>query len=244
MRIVVFFTLLFTCVACKKAEDRRCLKAAGGHSSKEIFLGNFSELDLGPHIEFSLVQDSTNKMVISGPKNLLNFISSDISGGKLRVWNENKCNFLRSYKKTVHVTIHLQNINKIKSQVSKSLNCLNQLITGNLEINLFEGSGLLNLHIKSNELQMSSQGYTRAQLTGEANYFNLRSIDASVVDAFQLNAIDSVNLQNHSSGTLRVRTNNGKLGAQISSIGSVWYKGTPNPIQLLQYGTGQLVDKN
>ena len=42
-------------------------------------------------------------MQSKGGENLLNFITTEIIGGKLIIQNTNRCNFLRSYKKVVVV---------------------------------------------------------------------------------------------------------------------------------------------
>lgn len=245
MKIALTTILILIIFACKKAEDRKCLKSAGSYSTKELVLGDFSTLNLGPHIEFTLVQDTVNKMVLSGPKNLLNFISSEIDDkGKLRVFNDNKCNFLRSYKKIVKATLHFKSIKKIISTISKDLKCSNFIQSEILSVEMPEGSGLLNLDVNCNKIIVSGNGFCRINLRGTSNYGKFEIRDDFDLNAFGYNFLDSVNVSTSSSMTTEVMAENCKLGAHISSSGSVWYKGVPSEIEYLRYGTGKLVDKN
>lgn len=245
MRAFLIVFILFVFFACKKAEDRKCVKSAGEYSSKEITLENFSKLNLGPHIEFTLVQDTVNKMIVSGPKNLLNFVTSEInSEGELKIYNKNKCNFLRSYSKYVKVKIHLKKITEIFSKISKDLTCLNTLQTSSLNIHIPEGSGLLSINVDANNFSLRGNGHCQIQLDGNVNYARFEIWDNFRLNAANLTAKDQLTIKSHSSANAHVYADNCKLGAQISSDGSVWYKGTPTSIEYLRYGTGKLTNKN
>lgn len=245
MRFLLVISIVLSLFSCKKAEDRRCFKSAGKTSIKEIELGEFSKLKLGPHIKFELQQDTLNKMVLSGPKNLLNFISSDIIDSELKVWNENKCNFLRSYKKFVTVRIHLKKIDQVHSEATKDLTCVNQLVCDDLIYEIVDGAGINYINVNANQLNGAVlTGYGTLDLIGSSNYLSLKVRSVGKVNAYGFTPLDSVNVFSSTSELVTVNANNAKLGAQISSTGSIWYKGTPNSIEYLQYGTGELVDKN
>ena len=59
---------------CKKSEDRNCFKSTGAMSVKEIELGEFSRLYMGPHLKYVLIQSDENKLRIVGGKNVINFV--------------------------------------------------------------------------------------------------------------------------------------------------------------------------
>ena len=110
MKRIGAFILILLVLGCDKPEDRSCLKSIGDQSTKEVILADFDKLHLGPHLRYVLVQDTVNKVVLSGGANLLNFVTSEITDNKLTIENENDCNFLRSYDEIIVAEVHLKNI--------------------------------------------------------------------------------------------------------------------------------------
>ncbi|NDC92891.1 MAG: hypothetical protein EB087_04160, partial [Flavobacteriales bacterium] len=112
-RLFFFLIIPFLFSSCKKPSDRSCYKMTGDIINKIIPLGSFSQLDLGPYIQYELIQDTANFIEISAGKNLMNFISSEIETGNLVIKNNNKCRFLRYKKEKVTAKIHFTTLNSI-----------------------------------------------------------------------------------------------------------------------------------
>ena len=72
-RLFFFFLVPIFFISCKKPSDRSCYKMTGDNINKIIPLGSFSQLDLGPYIQYELIQDSTNFIEINAGENLVNF---------------------------------------------------------------------------------------------------------------------------------------------------------------------------
>lgn len=66
MRLILFISISIILFSCKKAEDRTCWKSAGDETKLEVSLESFDKLFLREHIVYELVQDSLNKLVITG----------------------------------------------------------------------------------------------------------------------------------------------------------------------------------
>lgn len=232
-------------ISCKKAEDRTCFKFAGDPSEKEILLESFQSLDLGPHIRYELVQDTVEKVVLSGGENLLNLIRVEVVDNKLLIRNENKCNFLRSYKKEVKVTIHLVNIFTLYYSGSKEISCLNQLNLGYLQLIMLDGAGKCNMNVNCSYLNtVVSNSWGNFELHGQTNYLRMNVKANGFGSAYDLNVIDSLTVISESSGLVKVNAEGALMRAETSSNGDIWYIGTPSYIEYNQYGTGALVDKN
>ena len=106
MRLIVPLILTLLIFSCQKPEDRACWKSVGEKDSLELFISNdFEELFLAEHLEYVLVQDSTDKVVLKGGRNLLNFVEVVQEGQKVSIRNNNKCSFLRNLKEKVQVEI-------------------------------------------------------------------------------------------------------------------------------------------
>ena len=246
MRVTVtFIAFIFILASCKKAEDRRCFKSVGDETTVEIELDSFNELFLGPHLNFVLVQDTVEKIILTGGENLVNFIGANITDGVLRITNDNKCNFLRTYKKSVTVEIHLVNVNRIEFQGTKPLVCENTLPSPALNIVIIQGAGEFNLKVNNSSLKTNtSNGWGNMVVSGSTNYANFKITSNGFINSYGLSVQDSLHVISKTPGTLKVNANGTDFKAETSSSGDIWYIGTPTGIQHIQNGTGELIDKN
>jgi hypothetical protein len=238
-----FFVLIL--FSCKKSEDRACWKSTGEETSIEIKLDAFSKVFLHEHIEYVLVQDSAEKIVITGGKNLVNFIKVDFVDGFLDVKNENKCFFLRSYKKNIRAEIHFKQINEIIFEGTEPLTNQGLIEFNWLNILIRDGAGSVKLNFNSESIFATiSHGWGDFTFTGHTNRanFNLRS--NGFCDTYGLTVSDSLTVVSNTQGITKINANGVKLKAQIDTGGDIYYKGTPFSVKLNQYGEGQLIDAN
>lgn len=245
-KITYLIFIIISLNSCKKAEDRECAKSAGNEATKEILLEPFHQLLLKEHMEFMLIQDTIEKIVLKGGKNLLNFIKTDISDGILEIRNENKCNFLRSYKKKVLVEIHFIDLNNIDFQGTEQMNNKDTLQFYWMTFIIRDGAGPVKLNLNADVLHATiSHGWGDFTFNGvarEANFF-IRS--NGFCDTYGLKIIDSLTVISRTQGSVKVNVNNVKFKAETQGDGDIYYKGIPNsPILFHQYGSGELIDAN
>lgn len=243
--IVVCLIGLMTLAACKKAENRRCVKTAGEETTISHTVGSFDKLDIGPNMRVILVQDSLECIVVRGGENLVNFIQWDVTDGKLTITNENKCNFLRSYKHQVEVEIHLKNVINVLFKGTKMLSCANQLDLPYLTFVIEEGAGECNLNLNCNSLYLGSGfGWGNYKVQGTTNYLKIDLRDNGFGNLYGLQIQDSATVISSSSERMEINLGGTAARVETSSYGDVWYIGTPTFLEYNQYGEGELVDRN
>ena len=72
MKQLVYFVLAMVLFfSCKKSNQRKCFKKEGELIFKEINLPSFEHLLLKENIEFVLIQDTIEKIIIEGGENWL-----------------------------------------------------------------------------------------------------------------------------------------------------------------------------
>lgn len=245
MRCSIIFILVILISACKKAEDRKCAKTAGDDTEVQLALTTFNKLDLGPNIRYILVQGSEEKIVIRGGENLINFVTANVEDGKLTIRNNNKCNFLRSYKHVIEVEIHLINIINVLFQGTKELTCKNQLNVPYLTFAIEEGAGACNLNLKCTSLYLgSSYGWGNYSVIGETNYLKVELRDNGFGDLYGLQILDSATVISSSSERLKINIDGTAARIETSSYGDIWYRGIPSFLEYNRYGEGNLIDQN
>lgn len=237
--------ILFGLLACKKAEDRRCVKSAGETTTLTVQTADFDRIFVGPNMNIILVQDSLNEMRITAGKNLVNFISSDVEDGVLRIENENRCNFLRSYKHEVTVELHFTSLSEINFEGTKPLSC-NGTISGNsLSVFVRDGAGLVDLDVDYNNVNFTvTNGWGNFDISGNTNnlYMNIRNNGFGTT--YDLNVANELNVISNTAGLLKLNTSAADCRVQIQSVGDIWYIGNPNSLDFTALGEGMLINKN
>jgi hypothetical protein len=242
---LIFISLLAGVKSCKKAEERECLKSTGHIITQEIGLPSFTKLDLNEKIEFCLVQDSVFKVVLNGGENLLNDVKMSVSNDRLTITNENKCNFLRSYKKIIKAEIHFVDITEINYRGTEILSNLDTLNLPWLTLSILNSSGSVKLNLNSKTIIASaSGGYGDFVLNGKADYANLYINNNGFCNTYNLAIKDSVRVVSNTMGNMMVNANNTALKAYIKNGGNIFYKGVPSNIILTKNGKGNLLKEN
>ncbi|NVK64376.1 MAG: DUF2807 domain-containing protein [Flavobacteriales bacterium] len=232
-------------VSCKKPENRSCVKSAGEDTELVHYVDPFNKLDIGPNMKIVLVQDTEEKIIVRGGKNLVNFVHFDVTDETLTLKNENKCNFLRSYKHEIEVEIHLVNLINVLFKGTKELTCSNQLNLSYLTFVIQEGAGTCHLNINCNSLYLGSGfGWGNYVVKGNANYVKIDLRDNGFGDFNGLQVQDSATVISASSEKMEVNLDGILARVETSSYGDIWYIGTPSFLEYNRYGEGELIDKN
>lgn len=235
-------TLLFSCA---KPEERACLKSAGDELTIEILTPEINRLFLHEHIEYVLVQDTIEKVVLSGGKNLLNFINIDVSDGLLDLSNTNKCHFLRSYKKKVKAEIHFIELINIHYEGTESLTNKDTLQFNWMTFLIRDGACPVTLNFNADVVYATvSHGWGDFTFNGTVNYANLLVKSNGFCDTYGMKAKDSLTVVSKTQGYIKVNVNNTKFKCETDLDGDIYYKGIPSFIKFNQYGTGELIDAN
>lgn len=245
MKALLFTIMGLVLIACKKSEDRACVKSAGEDAELEHTVDSFNKLDIGSNFKVILVQDTVEKVIVRGGKNLINFIHLDVTDGKLTIENENKCNFLRSYKHVVEVEIHLINLINVLFKGTKELTCSNQLNLPYLTFEIQEGAGKCKLNLNCYSLFLGSGfGWGNYEVVGQTNYLKVNFRDNGFGDLYGLQVLDSATIISSSSERMKINLDGAEARVETSSYGDIWYIGTPTFLEYFQYGEGELIDKN
>jgi hypothetical protein len=243
-KLIYFIFISSFLIGCNKPELRSCWKFAGEDTQKEMSLIPFNQLKLTERLQFNLVQDSVEKVILKGGKNLLNFVELENVNGTLIVRNKNKCNFLRSYKKKIMVEIHFKELINIEYEGTEDLTNEGTLQFDWLTFLIRDGSGSVKLNFNAQALNAQiSHGYGDFTFTGKVNQANLSIRSNGFCDTYGLQVMDSITVISNTQGMVMVNADGAKLKAQIDTDGSsIYYKGTPLSVVFNQYGNGSLID--
>src|SRR5204863_7783046 len=99
-------------------------------------------------------------------ENLMKDLKTDAVDGILKISNDNKCNWVRSYKKEIKIFIGIKNSTNIFHYGYGNISCEGQLIKDTLFIHHYS-SGDINLNLKSNLIWLDMDRLGNLNLQGE-----------------------------------------------------------------------------
>lgn len=238
---LLFLSLFSLLVSCKKAENRKCFKFIGNQTTKEIPLGNFDRLDLREHVEFVIIQDSLDKVVLKGGENLLNFIDVEIIDGTLTIDNKNRCGFLRNAKKVVVAEIHCTRLINIRFIGTEPLSNLGTIQTDFFTFYSRDGAGDVNLNLNAVYVYAeANHGWCNFTLSGTTQSASILVKSNSYCDVSDLVVSDSIYVASETVGDIKINANNLMIKGYITQSGNILYKGTPLGVDVLMNGTGEV----
>ena len=243
MRQLLFILPFLLLFSCKKAEDRSCYKASGEKNTVDVPLPDFDKLVLHKKLRYVLVQDDTNFLRISGGKNLLNFIRwEETEDGKISVFNENKCDFLRDLKSICTVEIHFKTLNDIRYEGSDRLTNADTLHLNLFNLLIVDCSGSVELTVKANYLTADiaeSYGDYTCHGSAENTVFSARNNGYCDVRDFKTN--NKLHVTNKSTGDMYINASGCLLEGFIGGSGNIYYTGEALSVQMEYFSSGKLI---
>lgn len=242
-RILFFVVFLFLGLpSCKKAENRSCFKATGDEVTKEIPLGSFEFMELYPHLEYELIQDSLDKLVITGGENVVNFVDASIVDNRLYIKNKNRCPFFRDPKKMIKVEIHFTALYNLHYEGSERIYSKDTLQLPYFSLTIRDGAGPVDLKVNSEVILADIvHGWGDYTLEGKTKVARIGARSNGFCDTRKLVVTDSIYVASETSGDIYVNVGNLPLYGYIKSIGDVYYSGNPNLIEVIRSSSGLLI---
>lgn len=236
---LVLLLVSFLVFSCKKPENRTCFKLLGSETTKEIPLASFDRLDLREHVKYVLIQDSLDKVVLNGGKNLLNLIEVKSESGLLTIENKNRCGFLRNAKKVVVAEIHFTRLVNIRFIGTEPLTNQGTIQTDYFTFYSRDGAGDVTLDLNALEINAeANHGWCNFTLTGTTQKARICAKSNSYCDVTGLTVTDSLYVASETVGDIKVNANNLVIYGYITQSGNILYKGTPLGVDVLLNGTG------
>jgi len=117
-----------------------CFKGTGKVITETRTPSDYTRIELNDNINLVITQDSINKISVEGGEKLLPNIQTEFVDNKLIIKNNNKCNWVRSYKNKFTVYVSAKSLKRIEYFGSGNITSTNTLVADTLEINCPESA--------------------------------------------------------------------------------------------------------
>lgn len=242
-KIKICFTIIFitTLVSCEKENLGDCFKSTGKIIKEQRTVPNFESLELHDRINLFVSFGATSSAIIEAGENLQEHIQIEVKDNILIIENNNRCNWVRSFKKDINVYLTVPTIKGINYFGSGELRFLDTLNRERFTFNMYQASGdaYLLLNTERSELKThTGPGTITAQ--GITDYLVTFVGGNGFVDAGAIEGKEGLAVATNT-GFIRINVSE-ELEATISGTGNIEYFGDPT-IDLEDTGEGKLVKR-
>lgn len=236
----IFIGLIVLLTACEKENLFDLFKSTGDIVIEKREIKNFTSIGLHDRINLFLVQDTVEYLEIEAGENLLNSIDTKVNNGRLEIENNNRANFVRSYKKEVNATVHYKSLRSIIYDGAGSINTLNTMQSSYFEFVQYDGSGDYKFNLVVDTLRwLAHTGPGNATFIGKASDAYFYASGQSILHAENLQTINT-SVNSAGLGDFYVNASI-SINAEIYFNGNVYYRGDPTSIFRSGLGEGQLI---
>jgi hypothetical protein len=233
--------LLFT--SCNKDHLFDWTKSTGKIVTELRPSGDFQSLYLEDDVDVVVYTDTTTFVRATAGQNILDGIITEVIDGTLHIRNENRANWVRSFKNSYTVEIGMSQPLSILYYGSGKLTLEDTIRTNDFTFDCWNGSGTIKLLLNTQTSHLNIHiGRCDITATGRSQVCYFYQNDTGIITASNLQT-DFCYLRNSGTGNCYVNVTK-ELGVEIQHTGNVYYRGTPYKIDQQITGSGKLYHEN
>lgn len=239
--VMVKLSILLTILSgCEKDHMFDWTKSTGKITIEYRTVGSFNSLHLSDNVDVILHTDTTPFVRVTAGQNIMDGIITETKSNTLYIRNENRYNWVRSFKNRFTVEIGMAQPEKISYYGSGNVSCHDTMRFDGFTFDCWNGSGTIDLNLNTNTSNINIHvGRCDIHLMGNAGNSYLYNNDTGIIDADQLKTANTY-LRSSSTGDCKVNVTN-ELAVEINHTGNVYYSGNPSIINQQISGSGKLI---
>jgi hypothetical protein len=210
-----------------------CVHGSGNQITENRSVGEFTKIDVSGQFKVVLKQDSTSTLKITGDDNLMKYIKTSVSDGKLKIYSKKS---LCSSGEIV-INVGIRDIKDIDASGAVQIASDGKITAQDLHFDV-SGATKITMDLNVANLTTEGSGATRISLTGQASTHNV-----DLTGAGKINALDFVvgNYNIETSGATKCEINVlNSLSVHTSGASTIRYRGNPKTVNNDKSGASSL----
>lgn len=188
--------------------------------------------------DVELVSGREGKITLEGESNLLEYVLTEVKGGKLKIRTKKGYNLRVSNGKKLVITVPFEDLDKVALSGSGDVYTKNATIKGeNLSMAL-AGSGDIILNVDVDNLKMGVSGSGDMTARGNADNAEMKLAGSGDIHAYKLTAKNAL-VSLAGSGDIRLYVED-SIKARVAGSGDITYKGRPTKEDTKVAGSGSI----
>ena len=213
------------------------IKGNGSMKTETRNSGDYVKIGCAGPMDFVLVSGNEGTITIEGEENLLEYIITEVKGGKLIIKVKNRVNLRTSLNKSIKVTVPFKDISGVSLAGSGDLWNEDTIKASSLNVSL-AGSGDINLDVEATSVEGSIAGSGDLKIRGNTNSLEAKVAGSGDFHGFDLQSNHTV-VSVAGSGDAKVVSNK-SLKARVAGSGDIVYKGNPEKEDTKVVGGGSI----
>lgn len=200
-----------------------CFKSTGDIALEYRTLSAFDTIETKDNINVFLTTDTFFEVKVEAGENLIPLIKTEVKYNKLIIYNNNKCNWVRSFSVPVNVHVTMPSPGGIINEGTANFKSTNAIKDRTLLIKM-TSSGDVDLQLDIPRLLgnlSASQG--NLYLKGTCNLFEVFYLGTTIINANDL-AIEKAYIETTGTGDFHLNVSD-EIGANIGWVGNIYYTG-------------------
>ncbi len=235
---IVFFATVFS--ACEKDHMLDCFKGTGSDITEMRTTPAFTRVEIKNNVDVVIYPGHNFKVEITAGKKLIDGITTEVKDGMLLIKNENKCNWVRSFKNKFSARIWLPELKELNAWDAGNVTVADTIRYHTFTFNSYGSSGSIQLLFNTNFIYNNIHtGPADITMKGKAGINFLYHNGNGPVHAEELYT-DITYTENKGTNNSFIWAK-GLLSAKISYIGNIYYKGVPDSVEVVKNGSGKLI---
>ncbi len=221
------FTVLFS--SCRIG----CVKGSGHSETETRKIGSFTRLDIEGGYKVVLKQDSSEAITITADDNLLKYIHTSVSGGRLKIYSrKNFCS-----KGPMLLTIGIKHLEQLSAEGGIEIKSDGKLNVQDLKMN-FAGATKTTLDLNAAGVYTEGSGATEMHLSGQAASYGVNLTGSGNVKAYDF-IVGDYSVESTGAGDFEINVLK-SLKVNTTGAATVKYKGNPSNIQTDKTGASNV----
>ena len=232
--------ILIVFISCNKPDAPDFVKSTGKNKHEYRLLTGFSKLELYDNIHLSIVPDYTDYLDVEAGENLIPKIVSDVKDCTLVLKNNNKFNFLRSYKDSIIVELHTTSLQHIYYYGSGYIKTTGTIQQKTFAFESWYGSGQCQFNLNTEVSSFAFHtGFCDLMVMGISNENRLYGTEQGVIDCTSL-ITERTYCHNRGIANWKVYAKR-EIGVEIYGDGNIFYSGDAKIVYEKYTSKGRLI---
>ena len=240
LHLLFFVAISFLSTSCKKDHMLDCFKGTGSDETESRSLPAFNRIYVYTNMDVEIYPGHEFKIEVTAGNKLIGSITTEVENSTLRIRNENKCNWVWSFKNEFKAKVWLPDLVELNNYGSGNITLKDSIRANEFVYNNWGATGdvLMLLNTTSARPNIHT-GAANITMRGHVGVLYLYNNGVGVVDARDCDS-DIIFTESVAPNNQYVNANN-ELYAKISYTGDIYYKGNPTTIKQEGLGKGRLI---
>jgi hypothetical protein len=240
-KIIILLSWLLIANSCKKENLCDCVKSTGPTNTIYRDIKGFNCIKLQDKINLYITQGPEFEVRVEAGRNLQGLIKTELDGETLKVFNTNRCNWVRGYKHKINVFVTAPYFKHIRHAGVETIQSIGTIVQDEISLRA-ENSGDFRLDLKTGRIAGSAHGNGDMYLTGTTDRLESDYTGTNYLYAKGLKILNYVYLHSVTIGQTYINApENGLMDIVIDRAGNIYYTGNPATINLKRNSKGNLI---